>query len=92
MLSRYYKFCVRRLLVVLFLGSFALSLGLGYLPSTLGQVQWAYVAVAQSPDGSQWVEKGVELYQIGDITGAIAHSSLTVEYLSSPPQPYRLHQ
>lgn len=70
--SRHHKFCVRRLLFVLFLCSFALCLGLGHLSSTPWRVQWGNVAVAQSPDMSQWVQKGVELYQAGDITGAIA--------------------
>ncbi len=128
--SRHHKFCVRRLLFVLFLCSFVLCLGLGHLSSTPWRVQWGNVAVAQSPDFkgmgngkqeivmgweadldfaqtsfplkreasnqgirkqkltvprslstvpseavvsvSQWVQKGVELYQAGDITGAIA--------------------
>lgn len=70
--SRHHKFCVRRLLGVLFLCSFALSLWLGHLPSNPWQVQWGNVAVAQSPDASQLVEKGVELYQAGEIRSAIA--------------------
>lgn len=70
--SRHHKFCVRRLLFVLFLCSFALCLGLGHLSSTPWRVQSGNVAVAQSPDMSQWVQKGVAAYQAGDITGAIA--------------------
>lgn len=72
MQSRYRKSSVNRLLGVLFLGSLTMSLWLGHIPSTALQVGLGNVAVAQSPNPSQLVQRGVELYQAGDISGAIA--------------------
>ncbi|HBL11364.1 MAG TPA: hypothetical protein DD379_08140 [Cyanobacteria bacterium UBA11162] len=56
----------------LFLASLTMSLWLGHIPATALQVKLGNVAVAQSPGASQLVQRGVELYQAGDISGAIA--------------------
>ncbi|GAB4173505.1 MAG: hypothetical protein Fur006_02880 [Coleofasciculaceae cyanobacterium] len=66
------KSSVNRLLGVLFLSSLSICLWLGYIPSTTLQVRLKNVVVAQSANPSQLVQRGVELYQAGDISGAIA--------------------
>ncbi len=70
--SRHRKSRVRRLLGVLFLTSLIGSLWLGHTPLTAQTVERENVVVAQSPDVSQLVQQGVELYQAGEITSAIA--------------------
>ncbi|HEY9834733.1 MAG TPA: CHAT domain-containing protein [Stenomitos sp.] len=72
-MRNYFQKCsVNRLLGVLFLGSLTICLWLGHIPSTALQVELGNVAVAQSSNPSQLVQRGVELYQAGDISGAIA--------------------
>ncbi len=72
MQSRRRKSSVNRLLVVLFLSSITLCLWLGHISGTALQVGLGSVAMAQSSNPSQLVQRGVELYQAGDISGAIA--------------------
>lgn len=61
-----------RLPVVFFLCSLILCLWLGQFSASIIQVGLGEVATAQSPNPSQKVQKGVELYQSGDYPGAIA--------------------
>ena len=72
MQSRHYKSSVRRLLRSLFLASLTMSVWFGHIPATALQVRLGNVAVAQFPGASQLVQRGVELYQAGNISGAIA--------------------
>ncbi|MFB2836270.1 CHAT domain-containing protein [Floridanema evergladense] len=59
-------------LSIIFLGSLILSLSLGNFSLTTGQVEWGKPVVAQSVDAKQLVQRGVELYQRGEVQGAIA--------------------
>jgi CHAT domain-containing protein len=62
----------RRLLILLFLGAFTLSFWLfGSIPWT--QAKLGNITIAQSPEASQLVLKGVELYQKNDYAEAIKH-------------------
>ncbi len=47
-------------------------LWLGHIPLTTLEARLGTVAVAQSPNVSQLVQQGVDLFQAGDLTGAIA--------------------
>lgn len=57
---------------MIFLGSLILSLSLGNFSLTTGQVEWGKTVVAQPVDASEQVQRGVELYQRGEIAAAIA--------------------
>lgn len=70
--SRHRQFCVRRVLVVLFLSSLTVCLWLNHFPFTALQAGWGEVATAQSPDTSQLVQQGIKRYKTGDVQGAIA--------------------
>ncbi|MFB2894662.1 hypothetical protein ACE1CI_17275, partial [Aerosakkonemataceae cyanobacterium BLCC-F50] len=63
--------CLKHL-SILFLGSLILSLSLGNFSWIIGQVEWGKPVVAQSVDAKQQVQRGVELYQRGEIAAAIA--------------------
>ncbi len=65
LLSRVY-----RVGVVLFLASLTLCLWLGHPLLRIGQVSVVEIATAQSPP-TQLVQQGLELYQAGDVQGAI---------------------
>jgi len=89
MQSRHQKISVRRLLgVLLFLSSLTLSLCLGHISLIAPQTGFTNVAVAQSPDASQQVQQGVELYQAGDIKSAIAQweTALSTYQKTNNPQ------
>jgi CHAT domain-containing protein len=58
-------------LTLLFLGSLLLSLWLGDVSLMNLQETWGKAVVAQSVDASQQVQRGVELYQKGEIDAAI---------------------
>ncbi len=62
---------VCRVWTVLFLLTLTLCLWLGHPPKTIGQVGVLEIAIAQSPAQSQLVQQGLELYQAGDVQGAI---------------------
>lgn len=66
------KSSIRRFLGVLFLGSITFNLWLGHISSTARLTGFDNIAMAQSADVNQLVQRGVELYQMGDISGAIA--------------------
>lgn len=67
-LSRKFRIC--RMLAVFFLSSLTFCLWLGDLALTW-QTEFGQVAIAQSPEGSQLVQQGIDLYQTGDFKGAI---------------------
>lgn len=62
---------VYRVGVVLFLTSLTLCLWLGHPLLRIGQVSVVERATAQSPAPTQLVQQGLELYQAGDVQGAI---------------------
>ncbi len=66
-------------LVVLFLCSFTLSLGLDRFPHNV-QAKWGEVAIATSPTTSQLVQQGIAQYREGNVLEAIAswQAALTV--------------
>ncbi len=66
------KFRICRMLAVFFLSSLTFCLWVGDLSLTW-QAGFGQVAIAQSPDPSQLVQQGIELYQVGDFKGAISH-------------------
>lgn len=66
LLSRVY-----RVWTVLFLTSLTLCLWLGHPLLRIGQVSVVEIATAQSPAPTQLVQEGLELYQAGDVQGAI---------------------
>ncbi|MGF1480957.1 MAG: CHAT domain-containing protein [Cyanophyceae cyanobacterium] len=59
---------VRRPLFALFLGSLAFCLWVGQIPSE----PYLLKAAIARPDASSLVQQGVQLYQVGDLPGAIA--------------------
>jgi CHAT domain-containing protein len=69
--SRIPKSRVRGLLVLVFLCSFTFCLWLSNVPLMTKPLQLGGVVSAQSPNGSQLVQQGLEFYQAGDITAAI---------------------
>ncbi|PSB28586.1 CHAT domain-containing protein [Chlorogloea sp. CCALA 695] len=69
--SRYRRFHACGFLIVLFLSSFTLCLGLNRLPFTV-QAKWGEVALAQSPNNSQLVQQGIEQYRAGNVLEAVA--------------------
>ena len=69
---RHQKSTIRRYLLVLFLSGFMLCLWLAHVPLTLSLGGLGNLAAAQSPDASFLVQQGVDFYQRGDMTGAIA--------------------
>lgn len=70
--SQFRKFRFRNYLLVLFLTSLTFNLGIGYISSVLPLGKFTNIAMAQSPNVNQLVETGIQLYQNGDIIGAIA--------------------
>ncbi len=62
---------VCRLWAVLFLTSLTLCLWLGHPAWRIGQVGRVEIATAQSPGRGQLVQQGLELYQAGNVQGAI---------------------
>lgn len=75
---------VRYLLVFLFLGSWALIMCLGQSPSTL-LLQGERVAIAQMPESSQLVQRGVEQYQLGNWQQAINSWQAALEFYREMP-------
>ncbi len=69
--SRYRRLHTYCFLVVLFLSSFTLCLGLDRVPFTV-QAKWGGVAIAQSPNTSQLVRQGIEQYRAGNVLEAIS--------------------
>lgn len=59
-------------LLILFLSTLILSLSLGNFSLISEQLKWGKPAVAQSVNGNQLIQRGVELYQKGEIAAAIA--------------------
>lgn len=59
-------------LLVLFLCSLILSLSFGNFSLISEQLKWEKPVIAQSVDAKQLVQRGVELYQKGEIAAAIA--------------------
>lgn len=70
--SRHRRFCVRHVLVILFLTSLTICLWLNHVPFNPLQLRWGEVATAQSANASQLVQQGIERYKTGDVQGAIA--------------------
>ncbi|OKH30667.1 hypothetical protein NIES2119_30560 [[Phormidium ambiguum] IAM M-71] len=70
--SQLRKFKFRSFLVVLFITSLVFNLGIGDVFSVVPLGKFTNIALAQSPDVNLLVERGVQLYQNGDILGAIA--------------------
>ncbi|MCC5622135.1 lipopolysaccharide assembly protein LapB [Nostoc sp. CHAB 5715] len=77
--SRIPKSRMRGLLVLVFLCSFTFCLWLGNVPLITKSLQLGGVVSAQSPNGSQLVQQGLELYQAGNITAAIEHWQKALE-------------
>jgi len=69
---RHRQFCLRRILVVLFLSSLTFCLWLNHVPFTALQARWGTVATAQSPNASLLVQQGIEQYRAGEVQSAIA--------------------
>ena len=69
---RHRQFCLRRILVVLFLSSLTFCLWLNHSPFTARQARWGTVATAQSPNASLLVQQGIEQYRAGEVQSAIA--------------------
>jgi CHAT domain-containing protein len=70
--NQHRRFCVRNVLVILFLTSFTICLWLNHVPFNSLQLRWGEVATAQSVNASQLVQQGIERYKTGDVQGAIA--------------------
>ena len=70
--SRHRRFCVRHVLVILFLTSLTICLGLDRVSLNPLQLRGGEVATAQSANPSQLVQQGIERYKTGDVQGAIA--------------------
>jgi CHAT domain-containing protein/tetratricopeptide (TPR) repeat protein len=70
--NQHRRFCVRNVLVILFLTSFTICLWLNHVPFNSLQLRWGEVATAQSVNASQLLQQGIERYKTGDIQGAIA--------------------
>ena len=70
--SRHRRFCVRHFLVILFLTSLTICLGLTHVSFNPLQFRWPEVATAQSANPTQIVQQGIERYKTGDVQGAIA--------------------
>jgi CHAT domain-containing protein len=68
---RHRQFCLRRILVVLFLSSLTFCLWLNHVPFTALQARWGTVATAQSPNASLLVQQGIEQYRAGEVQSAI---------------------
>ncbi|WP_235595984.1 CHAT domain-containing protein [Mastigocoleus testarum] len=62
---------MRRFLAVLFIFSLTCSLWLSYLPLPFSYSKFFQIVVAQRPQATQQVEKGINYYQIGNYKGAI---------------------
>ncbi|MEG4275679.1 MULTISPECIES: CHAT domain-containing protein [unclassified Microcoleus] len=69
--SRHRRFCVRQVLVILFLTSLTNCLWLSHVSFNPLQLRWTEVATAQSTNPSQLVQQGIERYKTGDVQGAI---------------------
>jgi CHAT domain-containing protein len=70
--SRHRRFCVRHVLVILFVTSLTICLWLSHVSFNPLQLRWPEVATAQSTNPSQLVQQGIEQYKTGDVQGAIA--------------------
>lgn len=70
--SRHRRFCVRHVLIILFLTSLTNCLWLSHVSFNPLQLRWTEVATAQSTNPSQLVQQGIERYKTGDVQGAIA--------------------
>jgi CHAT domain-containing protein len=71
MQSKNHKSRLRCLLAFLFLCSLTFCLWLGNLSITIKPFEFDGIVRAQSPDASQLVQQGLELYQGGDLKAAI---------------------
>lgn len=70
--SQFRKFRYRSFLVVLFITSLLFNLGIDYVFSVVPLGNFSNIAMAQSANVNQLVERGIERYKNGDILGAIA--------------------
>lgn len=70
--SQFRKFKYRSFLVILFITSLVFNLGIGDVSSVIPLGKFTNIAMAQSANVNQLVERGIQLYQNGDILGAIA--------------------
>ena len=62
---------MRRFLAVLFIFSLTCSLWLSYLPLPFSYSKFSQIVVAQRPQATQQVEKGINYYQVGNYKAAI---------------------
>lgn len=72
MQSQLQKFKFRSFLVVLFITSLVFNLRIGDVSSVVPLGNFTNIAMAQSANVNQLVERGIKLYQNGDILSAIA--------------------
>lgn len=70
--SRHRRFYIRHVLVILFLTSLTICLGLNHVSFNPLKLRWGEAATAQSANPSQLVQQGIEQYKTGDVQGAIA--------------------